>query len=304
MEYIIGVDGGGTKTEAVAYDLNDLEIGRGLAGSGNLNVDFELAFGNIKEAISQSFQRVNTQWPDGKCLCIYLGIAGIEVGDNVEKIQKGISAAFQCKAIGIHDSQLAHASLLKGKDGLLTIAGTGSVCFGRYQGRTGRTGGWGHLLGDQGSGYWIGLETVKRMISDYDSGRPASDLSQAILTSLGMKDANDIKDYIYSTGYQSVAGITPVVAERANRGDLPSIDILEHAGVELALMTVRLYQKLEMKPPGPIAISGSVLCKVDRTRQKFQSTLEQNLGPVQIITEDISPTKGACYLYRNAEAQK
>lgn len=300
MEYIIGVDGGGTKTVAVAYDLNDFEIGRGLAGPGNLNVDFEMALGNIKDTISQCLKHIDSRWADGKCLCIYLGIAGIEVGDNIEKIQKGIGAAFQCKVIGIHDSQLAHAALLKGQDGLLTIAGTGSVCFGRVQGKTGRTGGWGHLLGDQGSGYWIGLEGVKRMIKDYDSGRPASDLSSAILTSLGMKDANDIKGYIYSTGYQSVASLTPVVAELAGHGDRQSIEILEHAGLELALMTETLYQKLKMNPPGRIAISGSVLSRVEITRKKFQSMLEQDLGSVQIITEDISPTKGACYLYRNA----
>jgi len=68
-------------------------------------------------------------------------------------------------------------------------------------------------------------------------------------------------------------------------------------------MTERLHQKLEMKPPALIAISGSILRKVDITRQKFQSMLEQDLGSVRIITEDISPTKGACYLYQKAEAK-
>ncbi|MDD2497224.1 MAG: BadF/BadG/BcrA/BcrD ATPase family protein [Desulfitobacteriaceae bacterium] len=134
MEYIIGVDGGGTKTKAVAYNLEDKEIGKGRSGFGNLLLDFNKAAAHIINAIEQCAISIKADGGQGKCLAIYLGLAGIEANNNIEKIKTLLKEKFHCQILAFHDSQLAHAAILKGEDGIITISGTGSVSYGLYTG--------------------------------------------------------------------------------------------------------------------------------------------------------------------------
>lgn len=301
MDYIIGVDGGATKTEATAYNMRDEKIGTGLAGPGNLAIDFDVASMNIKKAISQCLDNVKVQGIYGECQSIYLGIAGIEVGDNTRMIETFIGSVYKCRIVGLHDSEMAHAAILKGKDGIITISGTGSVSYGKYKGKTCRTGGWGHVLGDEGSGYWIALEALKNMTLEQDLGQNAGMLSQTILDHLELCNPDEMKKFVHDAGKLELAAIAPIVTEVAEDGDPYAVEILNQAGCELAMMTVRLYNRLGINEPVTIGISGSILCKVNRVRKKFEQCLERDLDAVQILMEEISPTKGACYLYRRTQ---
>jgi len=298
MKYIIGVDGGGTKTVAVAYDLEDKEIGKGNSGFGNLLLGFNEAAGNIINAIEQCMNCINKQGIAGECLCIYLGIAGIGVSGNTEKTEILLEEKFLCKVKCFHDSQLAHAAILKGNDGIITISGTGSVSYGIYKGKSFRTGGWGHILGDEGSGYCIGLEAFKRMTLDEDLGLVRSKLTNTIMTKLNLDDVNDIKKFIYSASKAEIASYTPIVVELAKTSEINSVIILKQAGKDLYLMTKRLYNKLGINESIAIGVSGSILKKVDIVRDEFRNCLERDLGSVNIISEDVPATKGACYLHR------
>ena len=149
MKYILGVDGGGTKTEAIAYDLEGNILSKGLSSFGNLLINTEKALENIKDAITQCTKELKIN----ECIHIYLGIAGVSAGDNKEKVKKYIVENFNCKTTVVNDAELALSALLKGKDGFLTIAGTGSICIGHYKNKKVRVGGWGHILGDEGK--WI-----------------------------------------------------------------------------------------------------------------------------------------------------
>jgi len=139
MKYIIGVDGGATKTKAAAYSLADQELGQGYAGFGNLSLDFDQAVKNIIDAIQQCINNVKEQDRPAECWGIYLGIAGIEDSDNVEKVETLLKEEFHCKVHAGHDSELAHAAVFKGEDGIITISGTGSVSYGLYKGKQART---------------------------------------------------------------------------------------------------------------------------------------------------------------------
>jgi len=108
MNYIIGVDAGGTKTEAIAYSLEDQELGIGLSGYGNLYMNFDKATEHIIQAIEQC--RINACGQGAEeCLGIYLGIAGIEVQDYAAKIDALLTNQYHCRVCGLHDSVLAHA---------------------------------------------------------------------------------------------------------------------------------------------------------------------------------------------------
>jgi N-acetylglucosamine kinase-like BadF-type ATPase len=299
MDYIIGVDAGGTKTEAAAYNLEEQKIATGLSGPGNPAVNPDRAKVNIKEAISQCILHVKAQGIEGMCRCIFLGAAGIEVGENKKVLESYLREAFQCEVVSLHDSELAHAAILKGKDGIIIIAGTGSVCYGRYKGRTDKTGGWGHVLGDEGSGYWIALEALKRMTVEQDSGFMVSELSLKIIAHLEVRDVDGMKEFVHNAGKNAIADVAVVVTELARDGNSIALDILDRAGFALALMTERLYKKMDIYGPIDIGLSGGILCNSEQVREQLCKYLEKNLSEIRILAEDISPTKGACYLYKN-----
>jgi N-acetylglucosamine kinase-like BadF-type ATPase len=298
MDYIIGVDGGGTKTEVAAYNLRDEKIAESTTGPGNPAVDYNLAEKNILLGVSQCLNNINTKEVEGECRGIYMGIAGIEVKDNKSRLEAQIRNAFRCHVIGVHDSELAHAAIFNGNDGIITIAGTGSVSYGRYKGKTHRTGGWGHVLGDEGSGYWIALEALKRMTLEADLGMKASTLSQQMLTYLGVHSVAGMKDFVLGSGKYEIAAATVAVVRSAQKGDEEALEILDRAGQELAVMTERLCKKLEIYDPVEIGFSGGILLKVNQTRESFRAHLESNLNSIKILEEAVPSTKGACYFHR------
>lgn len=298
MNYIIGVDGGGTKTEAAAYSLEDKELCKGYSGFGNLILDWNQAVSNIIDSIEKCIRSINHKGEQGKCLCIYLGLAGIEANHNKERIEKVLKEKFLCEVQALNDADIAHAAMLKGEDGIMTISGTGSISYGLYKGQKSRTGGWGHILGDEGSGYFIALQAFKRMILEEDSVLAKSELTKAIMSKLNINKVNDIKGFIYSASKGEIAGYAPIVVKLAEASEINSINILKRAGKDLAIMTEKLYKKLGIKQPINIGIKGSILTEVDIVREEFISYLQMNLKGITIIKEDISSTKGACYLYR------
>jgi N-acetylglucosamine kinase-like BadF-type ATPase len=249
MDYIIGVDGGGTKTEATAYNLIDEKLATYTAGPGNLAVNFAGSIKNITLAISQCMQSINNNGIPGDCKGIYLGIAGSEVGSNIRLLESVINSAFHCHVEVVHDSELAHAAIFQGQDGIITIAGTGSVSYGRVLGKTDKTGGWGHVLGDEGSAYWIALEALKRMTVEQDLGLGPSALSLKILAYLDVVSVDAMKEFVHSAGKYEIANVAKLVVEIGQAGASDALTILDRAGFELAQMTVRLYKNEDRWTP-------------------------------------------------------
>lgn len=298
MDYIIGVDAGGTKTEAAAYNLKDEKIAESATGPGNPAVDFVLAEKNILLAVTQCLNRMKEQGIGGKCQGIYMGIAGIEVKDNKNQLEQRIGHAFNCQVVGVHDSELAHAAIFNGKDGIITISGTGSVCYGRYGEQILKTGGWGHVLGDEGSGYWISLEALKAMTLEQDAGMNISALSMKMMTYLGVQSIAGMKDFVHTSGKYEIAKAASAVVQSAQDGDWEALKILDRAAWELTVMTERLYRRLDVSEPIAIGFGGGILLNVKQVRKPFQAYLVSRLDSIEIRNETVPPTKGACHLHR------
>lgn len=298
MKYIIGVDCGGTKTEAVAYNLEDKELGRGLSSSSNLIIDFYVAANNIVDAITKCKDNIKNKGIAGKCLGIYLGIAGIEVFNNKERIESELNKGIHCPIRTFHDSELAHAGIFEGKDGIITISGTGSVSYGLYKGKSARVGGWGHVLGDEGSGYDIALTAFKQIALEFDLGEKQSLFSQAILNRFNMKNANNIKELIYSATKGEISSYALIIDNLANESNKDAVEILKAAGKKLAVMTERVYNKLDIDDKFDIGIWGSILLKTRIVHDEFIACVKQNLPGSTILAAKSSATEGACYLHR------
>lgn len=296
MKFIIGVDGGGTKTEAIAYSLEGEELGRAYAGFGNLLLDFDKAYENIELALNSCRKSVEGKFPNSSCVFIYLGLAGIEAGNLKVTLEKALEHGFDVPVKASNDAEIALAALLKGKNGILTISGTGSISYGVHEGRQGRTGGWGHLLGDEGSGYNIAIKGFKNMIMEEEQNLPYSSLTKAFMKKLAIEKAEQIKSFIYSSNKGDIAAFAELVAKEAELGDEKAKKILLQAGKDLALMTYLLYKKLNFKGEVTIGIKGSILTRVELVRKSFEEALESNIESFTIVHEEVSPAKGAFYL--------
>ncbi|MBY0596422.1 BadF/BadG/BcrA/BcrD ATPase family protein [Bacillus bingmayongensis] len=292
MSYIIGVDGGGTKTEAVAYDLNGKKISEGKAGYGNLLLNEKQAIINIIDAIEQCLVPLKKE----ECQYICLGLAGYGGVKNTKGIKDALYEAFNIPFTIVNDGIVAHAALLKGKDGILTISGTGSVSIGVHNGIEKLAGGWGHILGDEGSGYWIAMQVFIKMTQEEDAGLNYSDLTKLILTKLGYHSVLELKKFIYSSTKAEIASFVPIIVQQAKAGDDFSQNILKEAGYHLAKTTLDVCKKLNFDNNVTIAIKGSVLTNISFVQTSFIEKIKQEKPEVQFILEDVSSTLGCYYL--------
>ncbi|MCY6371876.1 N-acetylglucosamine kinase [Clostridium ganghwense] len=293
MKYIIGVDGGGTKTEAAAYTLDGEELKTFYGGYGNLVLNKQVALNNIASIIEEC---INYFGREG-VICISLGLAGVEAGDNKNIVKKTIEEKFKVKILVYNDAEIAMAALLKGEDGILTIAGTGSISIGTLEGKKAKSGGWGHLLGDEGSGYYIGIETLKLMIQEDDEIKEKGLLTRSIMKYLNIKEADEIKGFVYSSTKDEIAALTPVVVSCAEKGDNKALIILKNAGEALGITTIRVAKKLGTKEI-KVGIKGSIITRIKVVRKAFEKEIKKYSNSIQIVDDNISSAKGAYYLAR------
>jgi len=296
MKYVIGVDGGGTKTEASAYDSDGKAMITSVKGFANLLNNKEIALDNIVSAIREIIDRFGTNDLSG----VYLGIAGSEVGENAKIISDKIKNELKIDSIVMNDSEIALKAMLKGNDGILTIAGTGSIVFGINNNITSKCGGWGNLLGDEGSGYSIAIDSIKRMIFEEEHSIPQSELTKKIMIKLGIKSVDEITNFVYSSTKDEIASLTPIVARLGEVGDKIACEILINEGVELAKTVESVYKKLKFESCS-IALVGGVIREAKVVRKAFEDYLRENIVIENIVDEDISPTIGAYYINKIKE---
>lgn len=293
MKYIIGVDGGGTKTEAVAYSLNGDVLDISLKGFGNLLNDEIKALNNITDSIHELIKKFGKENLQG----IYLGIAGAEANGNEEKIKNSIKEKFDMESVVINDGHLALKALLKGEDGILVIAGTGSIAFGIKDEEEVRCGGWGHILGDEGSAYKIAIEAFKRMIYEYDFGLQKSNLSKELLNELNANDVNEIIGFIYESTKDEIASFAKIVSKHAENGDEYAKELLEKEGVALAKDAERVFRRLKFKSC-KIGLVGGAIRRSKILREAFENYLNEKIDVIKFVDDDnVSAAKGAYYIH-------
>ena len=293
MDMIIGVDGGGTKTEAVAYDFFGRTLAQGRSGHGNVLVDEKQAVMHILDAVKQCL----SVCPTWTCVKLILGLAGSDSGANRQKLETALSSLGIPFCI-MNDAELAHAAALKGQDGILTISGTGSISYGLKGAHFETSGGWGHLLGDEGSGYWLVMAAFKQMIRDDDAGAQVAPLSAALLEKIGVRRPTELKSFVYVKEKGAIAALVPVIVAAAQAGDARAQQLLKDAGVHLAKMTMNLHRRMAFDPQASIAIRGGVLTQIAQVKASFANVLKAQLPQAQLIEIDDSATRGAYYLMK------
>ncbi len=291
MDYVLGVDCGGTKTEAQAYSLDGDLLVSSQSGFGNLIVDYKTGLNNILEAIQSIFNQV----PKENCQSITLGIAGIDSGGLKEKVLADLLQIHPVIHL-VNDGQLAHYSILKGLDGITVTAGTGSVILGLSNQEWYRVGGWGHLFGDEGGAYFIAKRGIQEALKEFDNNQSPSDLTQALFAYFKVQTVLELTKKVYSLDKGDIAASAVVIANMFGENSVAT-QIIKEAGDDLATGITQMIHKLPViKEPIQIGLNGSVVEKNQHVLEAIKHKLDQENLVYELNIKKESCAKGAYYL--------
>jgi len=295
MNYIIGVDGGGTKTLALLADLDGHVIARGVSGPSNYNaVGFETACEALESAISEA----RKDHP-GNIVALCLGLAGAGRQEDIDQFQMWATKKFPNTFVKVvNDAEILLAAGSLTGPALALVCGTGSIVYGRtMKGELIRAGGWGYLFGDEGSGYAIGVAVLRAVMQAYDGRGPSTLLTELVLERRGLSSPPELVRSIY--GVESprleVASLADLAEQAAGRGDEVAIAILDEAARELAKTIAVVYPKLGA-PAFPLIIAGGTILQREYLKVAFHRACEAQglaLITVQYVPE---PAEGAVQL--------
>lgn len=229
INYLLGIDGGGTKTEFLLTDLNEKEIKRVFLGASNpVNIGVE----NTKEILRQGIAEVCEGF-DLAEISVFAGLAGGGTGHiRIELLEFLGSFGFGAYANG-RDTDSLIETALKGENGVAVIMGTGMIAFSSYNGEFHRVGGRGYLIDRGGSGFHFGADALNASFEHID-GRGGSRLILELVEKILGKDVESAVPELYAGGATSIASLAPAVFEAYRQGDKAAREILERNAYEVA----------------------------------------------------------------------
>jgi len=297
--YLLGIDGGGTKTEAVICDDSGRILGHGLGGpSGIDSVGAAGAVVGIGAAVAAARQQA--EMVAVPFHSVFLGMAGV-VSQADQEVVMGVAGELGLgPTVGVdHDIRISLAGGLSGRPGIALIAGTGSSCFGinRAGGRW-QSGGWGHLISDEGSSYWFGWNGIRLAIGTYD-GRWQSALLEPVRQRLGMAQMTDILHRLYIQGISKteIAALAPLVMEAAASGDEMAQQLIVTGTGDLAQMVAAVARRLGWAAaPCEVTLTGGLWRAGESVIAPFRRALADVLPAARIILPELPPVLGACVL--------
>ena len=289
MRYVIGIDAGGTKTVGLLADESGTIVRRTLGGGANLHTDGELA---VEKALFRVLQDLDSPVPVS-ALC--LGIAGADRADDRLVIRNllrrlGLSGRTRVE----HDAAIALVAGSPSGTGIVLIAGTGSIAFGvDPQGRSCRAGGWGNLLGDEGSAYWLGQGALRRTARAADGRGPSTHLTEKVCETLGVSGPPGLIRWISRNEplRYRVAALAPLVQQAADEGDEVAGSVLDEAALHLSHAASAVARRLEFPEPFPLVLAGGAFRACPGLLPRVERALD--LEGAEVAPLEGEPAEGA-----------
>jgi N-acetylglucosamine kinase-like BadF-type ATPase len=274
-------------------------VGRGAAGPSNLHAVGANALRALDDAVSAAFAAAGRSRGPVAAAC--LGLAGAGRPDDQQAIHEWARQVhLGIRVVVTSDAEILLAAGTPDGWGLAVVAGTGSIAYGRTaDGRTARAGGWGYLLGDEGSGYALVLAGLQAVARAADGRGPATALTEAFLTRLGLARPQELVATIYRGGWDrpALAALAPLVLDAARANDAVAGQLVRQAAEELAETAAVVARQLGLEQqPLPVGLAGGVLLASDAYRQRVLAGLAARgirADPVQLVPE---PAAGAVRL--------
>jgi N-acetylglucosamine kinase-like BadF-type ATPase len=299
MVHVVAVDGGGTKTHIAILDEQGRVLGMGTGGPSNYDdIGADAAQENIAHAVEVARQAANLS--DQPFAAAFLGMAGV-VSPQDRQIIRQIAQALELappERIAVdHDCRIALAGGLTGRPGIVQIAGTGSSTFGmNAAGEAWRSGGWGHLLADEGSGYWLGLQAMIAAVRSYDGRISSTPLEPRVLSALGLSDMNEIMHrlYVEQLSRSEIAALGRIVIDAATDGDAHALAIVKQGCDEMADCVLAVARRLDMgSGPCELALVGGIFQGGDVVLTPLSSAVSARLPHCRILHAELPPVLGA-----------
>lgn len=281
---VLGVDGGGTKTEWALLSGSGLLIGSGVLPAANLRLTSD-------EALSRMFHALSA---DATHVGVYL--AGCADEADRARLRRVVQARWPHAAISVgSDRASGFATALGGRDGITVIAGTGSAVTGRRGERIEKAGGWGQLLGDKGGGYNLAVQALRRVLSDYDIDQRVGELSQSILRRLCLNQLEDLVAWASTADKMSVAMLAPVVFEAAKRGHKEMLNAVHSGAQTLAAFTGSVAKRLGVEAP-EVKLTGGLFIHHAEYGELFREYLSKIVPSADVSVCTESGGLGAAWL--------
>lgn len=295
---IVGIDGGATHATAVVTDADGCELARTEGGPGIVNPLDPAACAGRLAVLSRRVIAEAGAYPPAAVLCCALAGAGRPaVRDAVRDELEREHVARRVDIVTDADAALADAFALS--PGILLIAGTGSVAWGRGEdGRMERCGGWGHLLGDEGSGYAVGLGALHAVVRAADGRAPATALTARVLDLATVDDADELIRWSAAASKAEIAALAPAVLELAG-ADEAATNIRDAAVAQLVQHVHVLAERLgPWALAVPLALTGGLIAPDGLLRAALEDALRHAPLDVAIHTHAVDAARGAAALAR------
>jgi N-acetylglucosamine kinase-like BadF-type ATPase len=245
--HVLGIDAGGTKTVCLLADERGNILSEGRGGGANLHTSGELDVEKVLHAVMETAIGDRDITPAAVCL----GIAGVDRDDEARTVRAIMRRiGYKSRIVVVNDALVALVAGAGNAPGIVIIAGTGSIVYGRNaRFEAARAGGWGHIIGDEGSGYWIGREALAAIVRAADGRGPDTRLTEDVLAHFNIDDTSRLPRIVYDRELprMSVAALGPIVQQASDLGDAVASGILERAADELVLAARSVATRLEMR---------------------------------------------------------
>jgi len=284
---ILGVEGGGTKTawvlvEKEGHDLRVLEQGTLPASNFRLTTPDRLRA--ILQELPKEVNRVG------------VFLAGCGPGEDRDALAKLCSEIWPgAKIFTGSDRESGLAAALGHGDGIVVNAGTGASVTGRRHERIEKAGGWGHILGDAGGGYFLSVQALRLILREYDLHRGEGQFTASILRALSLNDRDELVRWAQTADKMQIAMLAPIVFEAAQNGDANVVQILEEGARVLSEYTAAVATRLGLLAPKVILLGG-LFHRDSIYTHAFRRRLKKDLVDARVSMSEQSPEFGAAWL--------
>ena len=295
--HVMGIDAGGTKTVCLLADERGRIVAESRGGGANLQAAGELEVEKVLHAVMEEAIGDRDIKPDAVCL----GIAGVDREDDAEAV-RGIMRriGFKTRTLVVNDALIALSAGAGDQPGVVIVAGTGSIAYGRdAAGRAARAGGWGYLLGDEGGGFWIGRSALMAVVRQHDGRGPATRLTELVLGQMRLANPTELVHAVYVRGLHryAIASIAPVVQEAVDLGDAVATDIVMRAATELSSAASSVITRLGMRGDVfPTVLAGGVFRGLPSLIDRVAAHLAELAPRSEVGRLDVEPAHGAVTL--------
>lgn len=293
---VVGVDGGGSKTRAIVADEHGGRLGEVVGPAsgvkpGQADASADVIAATVRDALASC--EMTHVVP--KVICV--GVAGVARDQERQALWQSLVSRELGEEIVVHpDFAIALDDAFGDGPGILLISGTGSVAFGRGPtGTIARCGGWGAVIGDEGSGAWVGRRALSVVTASADGREPETALMGAVLTAAQVNDPRELVAWAAQATPAQLATLAPVVSSVAEAGDLRANALISLAVEELLLHVRALARQLfgDERAAAPVAFSGGMLTRGTPLRKRLEHRLRSAVPGAQVQSAEVDAARGA-----------